>query len=193
MCLWCHWSQLAWLSSSSRRNIGRWGGRCARVREWKPCQPGLRPHHWAHYDGPWLGHPSCNRGRGRSRTGRCSRRSIWGGLGALGNSAGRRHITIPALPDPSHLRWTASPSARPQSLSPVAIDRWLPLGPWRWSPPVTPSPSPHSSAWPQPCHPGGRPHGPPSGMSPGPWARTLSVLWWHRTPASYQGPSAPRR
>ena len=38
--------------SSSRRNLIIWGGCHARVRGWRLCLPGLRPHHGTHCDAP---------------------------------------------------------------------------------------------------------------------------------------------
>ena len=60
----CHWVRRAGISTSSRRNLGIWGGRCVRERGWMPCPPDPRPRHGAHCDALWRGRPYCSRGRG---------------------------------------------------------------------------------------------------------------------------------
>ena len=78
--LLCHYPWQALPSSSSRRDMRIWGGRCARVRGWRLYLPGLWPCHGAHFDAPWRGRPSCSRGCGRYWTGCCSHHSMWKGL-----------------------------------------------------------------------------------------------------------------
>ena len=60
---------------------------------------------------------------------RCSRHSIWEGLGALGHTSGRGHHAIPVPPDPSRSLLTAALSSRPWSLSPVTVDMHVGPGP----------------------------------------------------------------
>ena len=113
--------------------------------------------------------------------------AVFGGPGARFHTTGRGRHVIPVPSVPSHWLWMDALSARPRSLSPIAVDvRVIPV-----SPPVLPSEHPPLSAVlfakPPSVPPRGRTSGPPSGTTPGPWVLRLGVLWWHRMPSSSQG------
>ena len=110
-------------------------------------------------------------------------------MGDLGHTAGRRRHTIPAPPSPPRLLWTAAPSARPQYLSPISVNVRVGSGPLPVSPPVPPLLAVDSVSKPPSEPPGDRPSGLPYGTPLGPWVLQRGVLWWHRTPSSFQGPS----
>ena len=101
-----------------------------------PARYSTRPG--THCDLFWQGRPSYSRGCGRLWICRCSRHSVLEGLGALGYTSGRERPTIPAPPALYHLLWTAAPSARPRSLSPVAVNVRVVPGALPVLPPVPP-------------------------------------------------------
>ena len=65
---WFRLPRLAQPSSSSRRDLIKWGGRCARGRGWRLCLSGLLLPHGACCDAPWRCRPFYNRGRDWSIT-----------------------------------------------------------------------------------------------------------------------------
>ena len=133
--------------------------------------------------------PSYIRGRDRLWIRCYSRHSMWEGLGYLVHTAGRGRHAIPALSALSHLLWTAAPSARTKSLAPVTVKVWVEPGPLPMSTPVPPLPAVVSFAELSSVLPGDSTSGLPSGTPSDPWVLRKGVLWWNRTPSSFQGPS----